>query len=76
MKDKTGVKWGRKHSGDHPSIVKTALVGVAKIWLTDYAFSAVLKDTTEVTWGVKFSDSDSGVSWNVKTILNGIGVYH
>ena len=54
-KNKTVVTWGRPQSGGGSSSVKMALMGIVKLYLTYYAFAAVLEDMTVVTWGVKQS---------------------
>ena len=52
------LTWGNNVGGDG-STVQTALIGVEKIYSTDYAFDAVLKDGTSVTGGVKDYGGDS-----------------
>ena len=47
------VTWGNKIVGGDSSTVQAALIGVESIYSTDYAFAAVLKDGTMVTWGDK-----------------------
>ena len=56
-----------KHSGGYTSSVRTTLMGVDEINLTNNAFAAVLKDTTVVTWGHKYPVGDPS---RVTTALN------
>ena len=47
---KDGVTWGTKDDGDRSKSVQPELCGVGRLYSTGWAFAAVLKDRTVVTW--------------------------
>ena len=59
---------GKESYGGDSSTVQAALIGVENIYSTGWAFAALLKDGTVVTWSINGFGGDSrkvqgGVDW-------------